>query len=318
MGDKTGISWANATWNPVVGCSIKSSGCLSCYAMGQANRQLDGNPKTPHYLGTTKVVNGNAVWTGKLGRAPDKIFTQPDRWGKPRLIFVNSMSDLYHENMPQEWVDDAWAVMARNPRHIFQVLTKRPDRMLEDAFKREVLPNVWLGTSVENQGTWKERKDHGSALKALGWMWWISAEPLIGPLVMDGLPAHLLPDWVVVGGESGETIRPMHPDWARAIRAWCEEHNIPFFFKQWGRWLPIFDCDKEDPDWRQVSALDRKPGRWHNLAGGTGFHGERVHRMISVRPDHDQQDILDGKQWHSYPRSEFFDNATSQSDAKLI
>lgn len=141
MGDNTAIEWTNATWNPTVGCTIVSPGCTNCYAMGQAARLLDGNPATPHYKDTTRRVNGNAVWTGKLALAPDDILLQPLKWKRPRMIFVNSMSDLFHESVHDEWIDEVFAVMALAPQHTFQVLTKRADRMRDyfagDRWRRE-------------------------------------------------------------------------------------------------------------------------------------------------------------------------------------
>ena len=130
MADNTGIEWTDATWNPVVGCSIVSPGCTNCYAMQMAARIEKMQPES-HYAGTTKRVNGNAVWTGKVALAPDHILTAPLRWTKPRRIFVNSMGDLFHESVPDEWIDRVFAVMALCPQHTFQCLTKRSGRMLE-------------------------------------------------------------------------------------------------------------------------------------------------------------------------------------------
>jgi protein gp37 len=127
MGDKTNIEWADSTWNPIVGCSIVSHGCTNCYAMKWAAQKLDG--QVPHYEDTTKKVNGNAVWTGKVALAPDHILTAPLRWKKPRRVFVNSMGDLFHESVPDEWIDKVFAVMALTPQHTFQCLTKRANRM---------------------------------------------------------------------------------------------------------------------------------------------------------------------------------------------
>ncbi|OCC05223.1 hypothetical protein BA190_09985 [Labrys sp. WJW] len=129
MADHTGIEWTDATWNPIVGCSIVSPGCTNCYAMKQAARLLDGSPKAPHYAGTTRKANGHAVWTGKVALAPEHILTQPLRWKRPRRIFVNSMGDLFHEGVPDEWIDKVFAVMALSPHHTFQILTKRSGRM---------------------------------------------------------------------------------------------------------------------------------------------------------------------------------------------
>ena len=132
MADKTNIEWTDASWNPIVGCSIVSPGCTNCYAMDVAARLLDGNDKAAHYAGTTtRAGNGAAIWTGKVALAPDHILTQPLRWTKPRRIFVNSMGDLFHEAAPDDWIDRVFAVMALCPQHTFQILTKRPERMLQ-------------------------------------------------------------------------------------------------------------------------------------------------------------------------------------------
>ena len=132
MADKTGIEWTDASWNPVVGCSIVSPGCTNCYAMKQAYRiekMAAGAGKDTHYAGTTQQSKAGAVWTGKVNLAPDRIITQPLRWERPRKIFVNSMSDLFHADVPDEWIDRIFAIMAMCPQHAFQILTKRADRM---------------------------------------------------------------------------------------------------------------------------------------------------------------------------------------------
>lgn len=136
----TGISWTDETWNPVVGCSIVSPACTNCYAMGMAARIERMSGGTTHYAGTTKTVNGKPVWTGKLAMAPDHIVTAPLRWKRPRRVFVNSMSDLFHEDMPDDWIDRVFAVMALARQHTFQVLTKRPERMKAYMLER------WQGT----------------------------------------------------------------------------------------------------------------------------------------------------------------------------
>jgi protein gp37 len=273
VADDTGIEWADATWNPVVGCSVLSPGCTHCYAMRFAAARLDGNPKTPHYLGTTQRVNGQPVWTGRLGLAPEHVWTQPLRWKRPRRIFVNSMGDLFHENVPPGWLDHAFDVMARASQHTFLILTKRAERARDWLSAPETrltvtgdwasrpwpLPNVWLGVSVEDQRRADERVpvllDTPAAVR------FVSAEPLLGPIEFrrrDGSEStcwlsgsfsdtesgragrcvHGGIDWVIAGGESGKDARPMHPDWARGLRDQCAAAGVPFFFKQWGEWAP--------------------------------------------------------------------------------
>jgi protein gp37 len=326
MGDKTGIEWTDATWNPVAGCSLVSPGCTNCYAMRMAHRieaidRATGR-KGSHYEGTTKTVKGKPVWTGKLALAPDNILTQPLRWKRPRRIFVNSMSDPFHEAVPDEWIDRIFSVMLLCPQHTFQILTKRPLRMhdymkelvaeqrapnrffrellkplvrkkgdsaniwnarLDDACQtahtrvpwgsiggKDVAPrNVWLGVSVEDQARADERIP--LLLRTPAAIRFISAEPLISALNLSALPlaepdafgvfrtvnaltgnfghgSHLgytqttehgaKLDWVIAGGESGTGARPMHHDWICQLRDQCKEAGVPFFFKQWGEFLP--------------------------------------------------------------------------------
>lgn len=246
MGDKTGIQWTNSSWNPIAGCSIVSPGCRLCYAMGEAARQIRcaaGLKRETHYTGTVETKNGRPIWTGKINAAPDHIWTLPLRWRRPRRIFVNSMSDLFHEDVPFEWIDRAFATMALSPQHTFQVLTKRGDRM-RDYFTRNPaivwddadrlacslqlrepdrpgyleagraaagwpLPNVWLGVSTERQKEADERIPDLLATPAA--VRFISAEPLLGPI---DLARYLVPSMHV-----GPTEKPLTAEGARAIAA---------------------------------------------------------------------------------------------------
>lgn len=223
MADKSPIEWTEATWNPVVGCDIVSPGCTNCYAMKMAAR-IEAMGTAPHYAGTTKKVvtrggeaagrtgkkKGKAVWTGKVTAAPDHILTQPLRWTRPRRIFVNSMSDLFHDDVPDDLIDRIFAVMALTPQHTYQVLTKRSARMreyltfdggfgrwgyIEQQARKLVsvpagktlanmggkgLPNIWLGVSAEDQARADERIPDLLATPAA--IRWVSAEPLLGPI----------------------------------------------------------------------------------------------------------------------------------------
>jgi protein gp37 len=270
MGDRSAIEWTDATWNPTTGCDRVSPGCAHCYAldlaarlkgMGQAAYQADGDPRTsgPGFA---------------LTLHPARLDI-PLRWTRPRRVFVNSMSDLFHEAVPDEFIDQVFAVMAMASQHTFQVLTKRPERMRawaqgwdENGRYREVgihdgvfgmhhgsrlsngiyrpwpLPNVWLGTSVENQ-TWADRRIP-ELLATPAAVRFLSMEPLLGPVdfanvtgrsdavyqwgrkALDGI------DWVIVGGESGLVHRPVDPAWVRSIRDQCADAGVPFLFKQWG------------------------------------------------------------------------------------
>jgi protein gp37 len=299
VSQKSQIEWTEHTWNPIVGCSIVSPGCTNCYAMRMAAR-IEAAGTAPHYAGLTKKVNGNAVWTGKLSRPPDRVLTEPLRRKKPTMYFVNSMGDLFHEDCPDEWIDRVFAIMALCPQHTFQVLTKRAERMreyfigeeqfidvhpLEDRYyainsamnevapaywcKRELedyydeglpLPHVWLGVSAERQQEADERIP--LLLQTPAAVRFISAEPLLGPIdlrhvrrkpfpidtltgawaVADNVDAHYRQEdrlhWVIVGGESGPHARPMRAEWACGIRDQCKAAGVPFFFKQWGTWVP--------------------------------------------------------------------------------
>lgn len=255
MSDKSAIEWTDATWNPTTGCDRVSPGCAHCYALDLAARlkrmgapayQVDGDPRT----------SGPGFG---LQLHPERL-ELPLRWTRPRRIFVNSMSDLFHPEVGPEFVADVFAVMAIASQHTFQVLTKRPETMRRflnhpvtwldvnskiwarahpvrpgGSFWDHPIPNVWLGTSVENQ-RWTSRID--DLVNTPAAVRFLSCEPLLGPL---DLTPWLQPDcdapgirWVIAGGESGPEHRPVDPDWIRSIRDQCVAADVPFLFKQWG------------------------------------------------------------------------------------
>jgi protein gp37 len=225
----TGISWTQKTWNPVVGCSIASPGCTNCYA-ARTGYRLSRNPVTPRYAGTAELVKRIPVWTGKLAAAPDHKWNEPLRTEKPTLFFVNSMSDLFHEDMPEAWIARAWNIMEQAGQHTFQVLTKRSARMLDWTREHGCPPHVWLGASVEDRRRAHERMPLLAQVPAR--IRFVSAEPLLGPVT---LAPWLGPDrisWVICGCESGPRRRPMNLDWARALRDECVATGATFFFKQ--------------------------------------------------------------------------------------
>lgn len=287
----TTIQWTHLpgfkgeTWNPVAGCSHASPGCKHCYAERMAARlELMG---ITHYAGLTEKVKGKAVWTGRVKQAPESVLMKPLHWRKPRCIFVNSMGDLFHEDVQDEWIDQVFAVMAQCPQHIFIILTKRSQRMREYVtsfspciergsrvlFKRTSfdfdvaqgpptpsyvtrggsqphkrpkgeplfswknwpLPNVWLGVSVEDQKRADERRDDLKVLADMGWRTLVSYAPALGPVDWTG---WAFVRWMLSEGESGPGARPSHPDWHRAMRDFCAKHDIAYFFKQWGEWVP--------------------------------------------------------------------------------
>jgi protein gp37 len=221
----TSIEWTDATWNPVAGCTVLSPGCTNCYAMRMAAR-LDAMGMEK-YQGLTRKSGGRAVWTGKV-RLDRKALTIPAGWKKPRRIFVNSMSDLFHESVPAEFVGEVWAAMQSTPRHTYQVLTKRPDRMAAMTASLPVLRNVWLGTSIES-ADYLDRADALRKVRAA--VRFISFEPLLGSVGrVDLSEIH----WAIIGGESGPRSRPMLEEWVDEIEAACRKAKTAFFFKQWG------------------------------------------------------------------------------------
>lgn len=227
MAGLSDIEWTDATWNPVAGCSMVSPGCTNCYAMRMAARlEAMGLAK---YQRTTRKSGGRAVWTGQVV-LDDASLRSPLTWRTPRRIFVNSMSDLFQDAVPPEFVARVWQVMEEAHWHHFQILTKRPKRMARvlsrKAFK--VLPNVWLGTSIENGRVLNRLEALRTTPAAVRF---ISFEPLLGPVGdLDLTAIH----WAIVGGESGPRARPMKREWIDQIRCACERQAVAFFFKQWG------------------------------------------------------------------------------------
>jgi len=319
MADKTGIEWTDATWNPIRGCSRVSEGCRNCYAETTAKRfSGEGMP----YEG---LIAKGGQWNGEITLVPEKL-DEPLRWQRPRRIFVNSMSDLFHENVPDDYVDKVFAVMALSERHTFQILTKRPERMrqyllnpwtrvnigdragdmVEDGDTAQTyvvnrpwpLSNVWLGVSVEDQKAADERIP--LLLETPAAVRWISAEPLLGSINLEMYfeqwPDHNGVrvvqngnglDWVVVGGESGKDARPMYPAWAKSLRDQCKSADVPFLFKQWGEWL-----EGEMPAWPETAD--------YKSTNGTGYYDgdlwmDRVGKKKAGR-------LLDGALHDQYPR----------------
>jgi protein gp37 len=221
----TSIEWTDATWNPVAGCSVISPGCTNCYAMRMAAR-LEAMA-VEKYEGLTRRSGGRSVWIGKI-RLDESSLDKPRSWSKPRRVFVNSMSDLFHEAVPAEFVARVWQIMRETPRHTYQILTKRPARMAQIVTELPMLDNVWLGTSVEN-ADYLDRIDDLRRVSAT--VRFISFEPLLGSVAgADLRDIH----WAIVGGESGPRARPMLELWVDEIEAICRRNSTAFFFKQWG------------------------------------------------------------------------------------
>lgn len=218
MADGSTIEWTEATWNPVTGCDKVSPGCAHCYAETFAERWR-GIPGHPYEQGFDL-----RLWPERLGK--------PLEWKRPRLIFVNSMSDLFHEDIPFDFVVQVFKTMVRAEHHTFQILTKRHERLAELAGDLPWPPNVWMGVSIENR-RFVHRADFLRRTPAA--VKFISAEPLLGRL--DGLEFDGI-DWVIAGGESGPGHRPVKPDWVRDVRDRTVDAGVPFFFKQWGGHRP--------------------------------------------------------------------------------
>jgi protein gp37 len=214
MAHYSDIEWTGSTWNPLTGCRKISAGCLNCYAERMAKRLQ---------------AMGNASYKkGFLPSVHEHLFDLPLRWKTPRTIFVNSMSDLFLEDFPDEIIQRLFAVMKRAHWHTFQILTKRSDRLLEITRNLVWPPNVWMGVTVES-GDYTSRIDDLRQTAAC--VKFLSLEPLLAPLPDLDLTGT---DWVIVGGESGPNARSMTQEWVTAIRDQCRKQNVPFFFKQWG------------------------------------------------------------------------------------
>lgn len=307
----TNIEWTDETWNPTKGCSRVSPGCDNCYAMGQARRQ--DKPGKPYHGLTIYRESGarkGVDWSGRVRFVPEML-DAPLRWRKPRRVFVNSMSDLFHESLSNEQIAAVFGVMAACPQHTFQVLTKRSKRMREwfewaDAETRRglitkhgtplalcaslaadhvgegiligllertswSLPNVWLGVSAEDQQRADERIPDLLATPAV--VRFVSAEPLLGPVdltrIRHGSDPDLpvLPDWVIVGGESGQGARPCDVAWIRSIVAQCRAAGVACFVKQLGA-RPEQRCVIHGRQWREVPGCPRCPREIEHRKGG--------------------------------------------------
>ena len=211
------IEWTEQTWNPVTGCTKISPGCKFCYAEVMAQR--------------LQAMGAFGYQRGFVLTLHEERLNQPIRRKKPTVYFVNSMSDLFHEDVPDAFIEQVMAVATQTPQHTYQILTKRAERLPHFFSQRSVPNNVWLGVSVENRQHGLPRIEH--LRKVAARIRFLSVEPLLenlGPMNLDGI------HWVIVGGESGPNARPMRPEWALAVRNQCEAVGVAFFFKQWGGW----------------------------------------------------------------------------------
>ena len=214
MAQKSSIEWTGSTWNPITGCNKISPGCKFCYAERMAKRLKA--------MGSDNYKNGFKL------TLHEHVLELPLSWKKPQTIFVNSMSDLFHKNVPTEFIQKVFDVMVRAHWHTFQVLTKRSERLLQLNKQLNWAKNIWMGVSVENE-KYVKRIDHLRHTNAF--IKFLSIEPLIGPIYNLNLKNI---EWVIVGGESGPRARPMLENWVLDIKDDCKEQKVPFFFKQWG------------------------------------------------------------------------------------
>lgn len=286
MANNSHIEWTDTTWNPLAGCTRASPGCDNCYAAVMALRLeamaladieagRDSGAKRK-YIGVAKrTASGRVAFNGAIN-LDEAALDEPRTWRKPRRVFVNSMSDLFHDGVDPGFVYQVFKVMAETPQHTYQVLTKRPQNIMPymklygigGATPHAYLwpANVWIGTSVENQdAAW--RVDELRKVPAT--VRFISGEPLLGPVTVNLSGIH----WLIVGGESGPRARPMHPQWARSLRDQAQAAGVPFFFKQWGEWEL-----RDDPQ----------------AETGKAFY--RVGKRAAGR-------LLDGREWNEFPES---------------
>ena len=336
MGDTTHIEWTDATWNPVTGCTRVSPGCVNCYidwappfrVEGRHFTDRDGNRS--HAIGATTGVRLH----------PDRLdWPLRKRSWRGKRVFVCSLADLFHDDVPDEYIAKVFAVMALTPEVTYQVLTKRPARMrallasgtFAGMVWRDVddpswpLPNVWMGVTVEDQERADQRipilLDTPAAVR------WLSCEPLLGPVDLDatgmGVTGTSGPesrpsavDWVVAGGESGPNARPMHPSWARSLRDQCATAGVPFLFKQWGEWAPDEWIDEDGcrhvgrkPEARDSKSLVMHPAGMTALTPDNPFdpweHGHPCWHTVMRRVGKKRAGrLLDGAQHDGYPGGE--------------
>lgn len=318
---KSKIEWTDATWNPVTGCTKVSAGCAHCYALRQATRM--------QAMGVAGYENGFAPTCH-----PSRL-AAPASWVKPRKVFVCSMGDLFHDDVPFDFIERVFQTMLDTPMHTYQVLTKRPQRahlfldkhLRSDVFKHWPFPNVWVGVTAENQEMANERIPWLMRIPAT--VRFVSAEPLLGPIDMteamygqdppgmngfgftDGYGHEAMIHWVIAGGESGPGARPMHPAWATGLRDQCIAAEVPFLFKQWGEW-----CDYQQ--WflfpnvhkltRRIVLMDGRCGKSPEDLGYHGPDGEEWNAFcpsVMVRVGKKNAGRwLERELWNEYPKQE--------------
>lgn len=328
MSENTKIEWCDHTFNPWEGCQKVGPGCDHCYAETRNARFGGGTapnwgPGAPRHRTSSKNWYTPFYWN-------DKAHAFKLQHGRRQRVFCASLADVFDNAVDPQWRADLFDLIRVTPKLDWLLLTKRVGNVAEMVETAGGWPaNAQLGITVCNQKEAERDIPKALATKTqfnIGVVF-LSMEPLLGPVNIfsidvngghaqiypltgttgceddDGNPAPDLPaiDWVIVGGESGSNARPMHPDWARNLRDQCKEARVAFHFNQWGEHDLSYDRDRDDPDWQQCSKLDRLPGRWINLAGGHGFHGERVHYAHRVGKKKAGR-LLDGREWNEFPK----------------
>ncbi len=305
MGENSGIQWTDHTFNPWIGCTKVSPGCDHCYAESYANRY----GKAVWGPGQPRQLTGDTNWKKPLKWNHEAMLSG----ARPR-VFCASLADVFDNEVPDAWRYRLWDLIEATPNLDWLLLTKRignSKKMMKARWLDYPMPNVWLGISVVNQE--EADRDIPKLIATPAAIRFLSMEPLLGPVdlftehfrvfsIGDEMTEPNLPpiDWVIVGGESGPGARPMHPDWARALRDQCAMAGVAFHFKQWGEWQVVYDRDVEDPDWRSCPRAEREGERYVNLAGGHGFHGERVCFARRVGKKASGR-LLDGREWNGLP-----------------
>lgn len=320
------IGWLNLpdykgeTWNPIIGCSKISDGCQNYYAEKMAFR-LANIPSTAYYMEVTRALPKEAKgWNGNTELRHLSI-DKPIHWRKPRVIFVCSMGDLFHETVQFEWIDKVMSVIGKCPQHIFTILTKRPENAFAYYQSRGITKpplNLWFGVTAENQQ--EANKRIPQLLNIPTAVHFVSLEPMLGGIKLELVdlehgahdfltgtvfcPGMNEPattnnklDWVICGGESGHKARPMHPDWVRSIRDQCKEAETPFFFKQWGEWIPAMLIPEE---WGHPADVKGKHS-WVNKLDGKDT-GEGEGEMTIKVGKHKSGNLLDGVKYEEYPK----------------
>ncbi len=324
MSKNTSIEWCTATWNPIIGCTKISDGCKNCYAynLHKKRHKAFQTGKMQNFKQYAKPFSEIQLFENRLN--------QPLKWKRPERIFVNSMSDLFHDDIPDDFIKEIFRVMAVSKHHTFMVLTKRPERMLA-WFKRYGwnlvhTPHIWLGVSIENQKAADERIPY--LLQTPAAVRFLSCEPLLSPVDLqfwfendcevtddnldapDGAIIGAIErvgdrweriydekiDWVIVGGESGPNARPVHPDWVRSLRDQCAAVDVPFFFKQWGTWLPGVKMPRQQNINYDIYQMQN--GEFGRIITGHWWDGETVSVKVGKKK---AGRVLDSKEWNEIP-----------------